>query len=173
MSIQLRHGLVAGLVLSCWLATVAVAVSAEAKGKPPAKPAGRNPCSNRVTSSPSPRNTQSDARCGSCGGRARRRATRRCRGPRPVDWHLRVHKRRAEGGMAPGDRFCPRPGCRATAAGAGLPFAMQTPTAPPPTPVAACPVGSGYTRDYYQAYHTSLYSHEPDPDIHAWQPWLH
>ena len=52
--------------------------------------------------------------------------------------------------------------------------AVQTATAAPPNPGAACRARSEPTRDYFRDYYTGYYErHETDPNIHAWEPWRH
>jgi hypothetical protein len=174
MSIQLRHGLVAGLVLGCWLSAVAVAVSAElggqASGQAPRTEPSFQP-GDVLTVAPARANLLRGADVVAVVSGGQRLVVVEVR-DQWIGTYVETNGAKKAGWLRATD-FVPVAEAARPQEGQACLCAMQTTTAGAPTPVAAYPTGGRYTRDYYQDYKTSYYSHEPDPDIHAWQPWLH
>jgi hypothetical protein len=174
MSIQLRHGLLAGLVLGCWLSTVVVAVSGERAGQTPGQAPRTEPRfqpGDILTVAPERANLMRGAEVVAVVPGGERLVVVEVR-DQWIGVYVSTNGEKKAGWLRATD-FVPVADAAQPQQGQACLCAMQTTTAAVPTPVAAYPMGGGYTRDYYQDYHTGLYSHEPDPNIHAWEPWRH
>ncbi|MGA2068281.1 MAG: S24/S26 family peptidase [Thermoguttaceae bacterium] len=182
MSIQLRRGLVAGLVLGCWLSMVAVvAASGEREGQTSGQAPRTEPTfkpGDILTVAAERANLMRGAEVVAVVPGGERLVVVEVR-DQWIGTYVSENGERKAGWLRTSD-FVPVTDVAAKPqAGQACLCAMQTATAAPPAPAAAYPVGAAYSvgsgpmQGYYQGYFSSYYSHEPDPDIHAWQPWMH